>query len=107
MFIPLPRGSLYEGEEGCAIHRRFVALFVGARLQERNISVEFPLTVEMVRVAPEYMDYYALRPALKAVRSGIADALGVDASDTKVTWHCLQAKHPTSLAQGISVAIYP
>ena len=43
-------------------------------------------TVRMTRVSPRRLDDDNVRGALKAVRDGIADALGVDDADERVRW---------------------
>ena len=49
--------------------------------------VSFPVVVRLTRVAPSNgLDDDNLRPALKSVRDGIADALGVDDRDPRVSW---------------------
>lgn len=45
-----------------------------------------PTTVKLTRVAPGKLDGDNLQGALKAVRDGIADALGIDDGDDSVTW---------------------
>lgn len=45
-----------------------------------------PWSVLMTRVAPRKLDDDNLRGALKAARDGVADALGVDDADDRVTW---------------------
>jgi len=46
----------------------------------------FPLTVTLRRVAPRKLDGDGLQAALKSVRDGIADALGVNDGSSAVTW---------------------
>jgi hypothetical protein len=45
-----------------------------------------PCTVTLVRISPGLLDDDNLRGALKGVRDGIADRLGVDDRDPRVTW---------------------
>ena len=42
--------------------------------------------VRLVRISPRELDGDNLANALKAVRDGVADALGVDDRDPRVTW---------------------
>lgn len=51
-----------------------------------------PLVVTLTRIAPRKLDDDNLRGALKAVRDGVADALGVDDGDDRVTWLYSQRK---------------
>ena len=45
-----------------------------------------PLSVTLTRVAPRKLDTDNLARSLKAVRDGIADALGIDDGDERVAW---------------------
>lgn len=45
-----------------------------------------PCVVRLVRIAPRALDDDNLRSALKAARDGVADKLGVDDRDQRVTW---------------------
>jgi len=51
-----------------------------------------PLTVKLTRVAPRSLDCDNNVSALKAVRDGVADYLGVDDGDDRITWEYAQAK---------------
>lgn len=51
-----------------------------------------PCVVTMTRLSAGELDDDNLRSALKAVRDGIADALGVDDRDPRVRWEYGQAK---------------
>jgi hypothetical protein len=44
------------------------------------------LTVRLTRIAPRRLDSDNLAGALKAVRDGVADALGLDDADGSVRW---------------------
>jgi hypothetical protein len=50
------------------------------------------LIVRITREAPKPLDDDNLAGACKSLRDGIADALGVDDRDERVTWLCDQAK---------------
>jgi hypothetical protein len=58
----------------------------------RMLAPAGPLVVTLTRVAPRELDGDNLQRALKAVRDGIADALGVDDRDPRVTWQYGQAR---------------
>jgi hypothetical protein len=45
-----------------------------------------PCVVTMIRVAPRKLDGDNLQSGFKALRDGIADRLGVDDADPRVTW---------------------
>lgn len=51
-----------------------------------------PITVTLTRVAPRALDDDNLRGALKSIRDGIADCLGVDDRDARVTWRYAQRR---------------
>ena len=48
--------------------------------------------VSLVRLSPRKLDDDNLRGALKAVRDGVADALGVDDAHPSIVWHYGQAQ---------------
>lgn len=54
--------------------------------------VPLPATVRLVRLSPSALDDDNLRGALKAVRDGVADRLGVDDRDPRVTWEYAQER---------------
>lgn len=45
-----------------------------------------PCVVTLTRIAPRMLDDDNLRSGLKATRDGVADRLGVDDRDPRVTW---------------------
>jgi len=51
-----------------------------------------PCTVTMTRIAPRVLDDDNLRGALKSTRDSIADRLGVDDRDPRVTWEYAQER---------------
>lgn len=51
-----------------------------------------PTAVKLTRVAPRALDGDNLQGALKAVRDGVADALGIDDGDPSVTWSYAQCR---------------
>lgn len=53
-----------------------------------------PVTVTLVRVGPRALDDDNLAFAFKAIRDGVADALGVKDHDARVTWAYAQEKGP-------------
>lgn len=52
----------------------------------RTPAIDFPVAATLTRIAPRALDDDNLRGALKAVRDGVADALGVDDRDPRVEW---------------------
>lgn len=66
-----------------------VCLVVGSFLQGAGFTMlpQSAVRVTIARLAPSSgLDDDNLRAALKAVRDGVADALGVDDRDARVTW---------------------
>ncbi|AAQ54957.1 hypothetical protein Bcep22_gp23 [Burkholderia phage Bcep22] len=63
-------------------------------------SFALPCTVTLVRISPGLLDDDNLRGALKGVRDGIADRLGVDDRDPRVTWVYAQER-----AKGYAVRV--
>jgi hypothetical protein len=45
-----------------------------------------PLTVTLTRIAPRALDDDNIRAALKSIRDGVADRIGIDDGDSRVTW---------------------
>ena len=50
------------------------------------LMLKMPLSVTLTRVSPRPLDDDNLRGALKAVRDGIADRLGINDRDPRVAW---------------------
>lgn len=53
---------------------------------------ELPLTVILTRLGPRTLDGDNLQSALKAVRDGVADWLGVDDGSSQLDWQYQQRK---------------
>jgi hypothetical protein len=53
---------------------------------------DLPCTVYLTRISPRKLDDDNLRGALKACRDGVADAIGVDDGDERVTWDYSQRR---------------
>jgi len=51
-----------------------------------------PLTITLTRIGPRKLDSDNLAASLKHVRDGIADALGMDDGDERLTWAYAQEK---------------
>ena len=71
-------------------HRLSAYMLVRPMIQRECVSL--PCTVRMTRVAPRALDDDNLRSAIKATRDGIADALGIDDRDPRVTWTYAQRR---------------
>jgi hypothetical protein len=70
--------------------RKAAGLVVVGMLRAEGLTP--PCTVTLTRIAPRRLDDDNLRGALKAVRDGVADALGVDDRDPSVSWDYAQAR---------------
>ena len=51
-----------------------------------------PAVVTLTRIAPRPLDDDNAIAGMKAARDGVADALGIDDADPRVTWRYAQAK---------------
>lgn len=65
-----------------------------------------PAVVTLTRLSAGTLDDDNLRGALKGVRDGIADALGVPDNDPRVRWAYAQAKCPRGQA-GVRIDLEP
>lgn len=88
--------------------RTTTAIVVGMHL--RGSGVGLPVTVTMTRLAPSSgLDDDNLRGALKSVRDGVADALGLnDDRDERVTWEYRQlrtSRKSMTLVRGYGVEV--
>lgn len=71
--------------------RQTVAMVMIGQLRASGIKA--PCAVHLTRCAPSVgLDGDNLVSSLKAVRDGVADALGVDDGDASVTWHYEQRR---------------
>ena len=63
-----------------------------------------PMTVTLTRVGPQLLDDDAVPGALKSVRDGIADRIGINDRDPRVTWVYAQRRgKPKEYAVEISI----
>lgn len=81
----------WAGRSRLARDQRWVAaVLVRAALTGRRIVP--PLRIVLARRGPGRMDDDNLAGALKHVRDGVADALGIDDGDPRLTWVCGQER---------------
>jgi hypothetical protein len=66
-------------------------------LKMRPIVARYPLAVRLVRVAPRRLDDDNCVGAMKAFRDSVAEHLGVDDRDPRVTWLVDQESGPASV----------
>lgn len=58
----------------------------------RHWLPELPCVVTLTRIAPRKLDDDNLQSGFKALRDGVADRLGVDDADPRVTWRYHQER---------------
>jgi hypothetical protein len=58
-------------------------------------GVQAPCEIKITRIAPRMMDGDNLQGAMKGVRDGIADRIGIDDGDNRLTWVYGQRKGKT------------
>lgn len=68
-----------------------------------SVVPKLPVTVLLLRMAPRKLDDDNLRGALKAVRDGVADWLGVDDGSPLITWEYGQGKASKPRYYGVTV----
>jgi hypothetical protein len=74
------------------------------KLQSKGRPPELPVTVELTRHAARLLDDDNAVAAMKSVRDGVADWLGVDDRDDRITWVVKQRKAPKHPGTMILVA---
>lgn len=75
-----------------AVERGSVCMIVRSEAVRMQGSPPFPLVVWLTRLSPGTLDDDGLRAALKSVRDGVADALGIKDNDPRVRWEYAQEK---------------
>lgn len=83
------RGHWRKGARRASEQRAAARLALEPRLRAKDgraVCDAARLAVYLVRVAPRELDGDNLQRALKACRDGVADALGIDDRDKRVTW---------------------
>jgi hypothetical protein len=73
-------------------------------LRTKGKPPELPVTVELTRHAARLMDSDQIVTVMKSVRDGVADWLGVDDGDDRITWVVKQRKAPKHPGTMILVA---
>ncbi len=82
------RGSWHAG----AARARLARAQVNAALRRAEPGpLPLPVVVRITRVGPRRLDDDNLSRAAKALRDGVADWLGCDDGDPRVSWHYAQA----------------
>jgi hypothetical protein len=73
------------------IHRASACLMVSP-LRRKILSIGPKLTIRLTRIAPRELDDDNLARGFKAVRDGVADALGMDDRDRRLRWAYAQER---------------
>ena len=68
------------------IQRQAARTIVRAALTSMERPAESKCTIELCRIGPRQLDSDNLAGSLKAVRDGVADALGLDDGDPRLVW---------------------
>lgn len=66
---------------------------------------QLPLTITIVRLGVRDMDSDGLAISGKGLRDGIADAIGCDDNDPRLTWEYRQERAPKGMRFGVRVEI--
>jgi hypothetical protein len=85
-----------------AEHRNLARMALAGPLRAARLTL--PAEVTLTRVAPRELDLDNLQGALKSVRDGVADALGVDDRTPLVTW-VYQQRRGKPREYGVEIAI--
>ncbi len=72
-------------------HRSAAGLVMRSKLTREPIG-DGPICVTLTRCAPRSLDSDNLATSCKGVRDGIADGLGIDDGDERITWVYKQQK---------------
>ena len=67
-------------------------MLVGSVIRPRTAKGEVPSVVTLIRKSSGTLDGDGLQSALKATRDGVADWLGVDDGDKRLTWRYQQER---------------
>ncbi len=91
----------YAKAKRTAAHR-FVGATLGRRVFCGPDAADLPCVVLLTRVAPKPLDNHDnLASAFKGLVDGIADVLGVDDRNPRVTWLYAQRKGPAAVELGV------
>ena len=90
----VPKTTLNSREHWAAKHRRAKKerSITYLKLRQKSKPPRLPVTVVMWRQAPRLLDSDNAVAAMKSVRDGVADWLGIDDREPRVTWRVEQRK---------------
>jgi hypothetical protein len=87
------------------LRRAGFCAYPGDRNEPQTLTM--PLVVRMTRLSARELDDDNLRGALKAVRDGIADALGLKSDrDPRVEWRYAQDRASKKMPHGVRIEIW-
>lgn len=98
-----PRGEHWGTKSRRVKSQRFLAKFIASG-EVGKYSPETSKTITLTRIGPRKLDTDNLASSLKACRDGIADALGINDGDDRLTW--LYKQEPGRRNRGIIPAEY-
>ena len=87
------RGHWAKRARRARTQRQAARFLVRAACNVADTSVlSGPITITLTRIAPRRLDSDNLASSLKAVRDGVADAMGVDDGCSRIQWCYAQRK---------------
>lgn len=102
------RGHWTRGAKRAADVRGTVTMVIRSQrggMTPGKLALDRGMVVTMVRIAPRPLDDDNNARACKAVRDGIADWLGIDDRDERVSWRYEQRKDPKPNTYGVEIRI--
>lgn len=99
------RGHWAKGARRAKQQRGVVRLAVRAQWRRLPAGALTALVVTLTRIAPRQLDGDNLQRALKAVRDGAADALGVDDGDPRIAWRYAQERPPIPRSYAVRIEV--
>lgn len=105
------RGSWHAGAKRANMQRGTAAMALRADCITAGLTSRY-LIITLTRIAHRRLDTDNLQRALKAVRDGVADALGIDDGDARLEWRyeqrCQGITMPgTNRGYGVHICIEP
>lgn len=84
---PNVRGAWFKRAKRAKSQRRIVNYVLGAKMPRRPVPGEVVMArATLVRFGPGLVDSDNLQGAMKAIRDGVADVVGIDDGDRRWTW---------------------
>lgn len=99
------RGHWTKGAKRAASTRGAVTMAMRCRAMVPGLTLDKGVAVTITRIAPRPLDDDNNARACKAVRDGIADWLGIDDRDERVSWRYEQRKDQRAHYYGVEIRI--